>query len=111
MDPTELGRVQHHPIDADASGGADEFTLYTAPATKYARVVRFGLIASDEGSVQFKTGSRDLSGVITLAGAGSGWDRPYEPTGYFRLNPGEALILDVLDAIVVGGDLAILVDP
>lgn len=88
-------------IDTSTSG---DTTLVAAQANKRIVVLAYTLIARSTVDARWKSGSNSKSGLLALI-ASTGASPAHNPKGVIRCNVGEALVLNLSDAIYVGGHL------
>lgn len=93
-------------INVSTSG---DNTIVAAVAGKSVRVHRYELSSAGAVNVKWKDGaSTDLTGLLDLAAAGSGTDAQDNSSsraddGLFQTSKGNALVLNLSAAVVVGG--------
>lgn len=97
-------------IDHATSGNN---TLVTAVAGKKIRVLAYVAVGAGAVNARFESaaGGDALTGVMTLAAAGSSIAAPFNPLGWFETAAGALLNLELSGAVSVDGHLTyVLVD-
>lgn len=90
-------------VAASASG---DNVLVAAVTGKKIRVHGYALSAAGAVNAKFRSGTTDITGLFTLAAAGSetdGTERANDPDGLFETVAGAALNLNLSSAVAVGG--------
>ena len=94
-------------ISASASG---DNTIVAAVATSKIRVLRWGLTADGDVSAKWRSATSDITGARPLtkyASAGGA----YCPVGCFETDADAPLVLNLSEAVAVGGELTYVVIP
>lgn len=91
------------PIVASDSG---DTTIVAAVPGKSIVVLYYFASAADAVIVKFKGGSTDLTGPMTLAAAGDPLYGPENSLGHFATGIGQPLVVNLSDAVALGGSLA-----
>jgi len=97
-----IGAVLFNDIVASASGNT---AVVSAVEGMKIRVLGYTVVGAGAVNVKFKSGSTDLTGVLTIAGAGGGLTPGPSGLGHFETAKSEALNINLSDAVVVGGHL------
>lgn len=89
--------------DIASSASGDNEVVAAVPGKKI-RVLAYTIIASGDVDVKWRSAATDLTGVMPFT-INSGVAHGYAPVGYFETASGEALNLNLSDAVAVGGYL------
>lgn len=89
-------------ISASSAGNNE---VVAAVASKKIRVLQFSYVSAGTVNVKWNSGATTMKSGLNYWISSTGVCRPFSPIGWFETAAGEALNINLSDAVAVGGDL------